>query len=119
MLDPRDRGLAYGDGLFETLRVTAEGAVPLWPGHHRRLQHGARVLGLPSLPERRYLSVVEQGVAALGGKPGVVKLTLTRGPGGAWLPASLEPTANLAMEGGGAAGLVRSAARAGHCAGPV
>ncbi|MGJ3257258.1 MAG: aminodeoxychorismate lyase [Alcanivorax sp.] len=89
MVDPRDRGLAYGDGLFETLRVTADGAVPLWPSHLRRLLRGARVLGLPSLPETRYLSAVAEGVAALGGKPGVVKLTLTRGPGGrGYLPPS-------------------------------
>ena len=82
MLDPRDRGLAYGDGLFETLRVTAEGRVPLWAGHHRRLQQGARVLGLPVLPECRYQAAIAEGVAALAGEPGVVKLTLTRGPGG-------------------------------------
>jgi len=89
LVDPRDRGLAYGDGLFETLRITADGTVPLWPWHLRRLQHGARVLGLPSLSESRYLSVVEEGVAALGGKPGVVKLTLTRGAGGrGYLPPS-------------------------------
>ena len=78
MLDPRDRGLAYGDGLFETLRVTAEGRVPLWAGHHRRLQQGARVLGLPVLPECRYQAAIAEGVAALAGEPGVVKLTLTR-----------------------------------------
>ncbi len=89
MVDPRDRGLAYGDGLFETLRVTADGSVPLWPWHLRRLLRGARVLGLPFLPETRYLSALEEGVAALGGKPGVVKLTLTRGPGGrGYLPPS-------------------------------
>ena len=82
MLDPRDRGLAYGDGLFETLRVTAEGRVPLWAGHHRRLQQGVRALGLPVLPECRYQAAIAEGVAALAGKPGVVKLTLTRGPGG-------------------------------------
>ena len=89
MVDPRDRGLAYGDGLFETLRVTADGSVPLWPWHLRRLLRGARVLGLPFLPETRYLSALEEGVAALGGKPGVVKLILTRGPGGrGYLPPS-------------------------------
>ena len=100
MVDPRDRGLAYGDGLFETLRVTANGVLPLWPWHLRRLQHGARVLGLPFLPESRYLSAVEEGVAALDGKPGVVKLTVTRGPGGrGYLPPS-NPQPTLLCQAG-------------------
>ena len=43
-LNPRDRGLAYGDGVFETVRVAASGEVPLcgratvrawWPGYTR------------------------------------------------------------------------------------
>ena len=100
MVDPRDRGLAYGDGLFETLRVTADGAVPLWPWHLRRLLRGARALGLPSMPQTCYLSAVEAGVAALGGKPGVVKLTLTRGPGGrGYLPPS-NPQPTLLWQAG-------------------
>jgi 4-amino-4-deoxychorismate lyase len=39
------RGLAYGDGVFESMRVT-DGQVPLWPWHLRRLTHGAAQLRL-------------------------------------------------------------------------
>lgn len=99
-VDPRDRGLAYGDGLFETLRVTAAGAVPLWFWHYQRLRQGARVLGLPTLSEKRCLSALEQGIAALDGKPGVVKLTVTRGPGGrGYLPPS-NPQPTLLSQAG-------------------
>ncbi|MEE2604000.1 MAG: aminodeoxychorismate lyase [Pseudomonadota bacterium] len=100
MLDPRDRGLAYGDGLFETLRVTAEGRVPLWAGHHRRLQQGVRALGLPVLPECRYQAAIAEGVAALAGKPGVVKLTLTRGPGGRGYLPPPEPQPTVLWQAG-------------------
>ena len=40
-----DRGLAYGDGVFETLRFTA-GQPHLWQGHMDRLQRG----WLPTTP---------------------------------------------------------------------
>lgn len=45
-LDPADRGLAYGDGLFETLRVEKSRAV-LGDAHFSRLQHSAADLGIP------------------------------------------------------------------------
>ena len=45
-LDPADRGLLLGDGLFETMRA-AGGRVPLLWRHLARLREGARVLGLP------------------------------------------------------------------------
>ena len=35
-----NRGLAYGDGVFETMRVH-DGELPLWPGHLARLREGA------------------------------------------------------------------------------
>lgn len=45
-LDPADRGLAYGDGLFETLRVE-KGRAVLGEAHFARLQHSAADLGIP------------------------------------------------------------------------
>lgn len=79
-LADNDRGLAYGDGLFETVRVAAGGRLPLWPRHRARLLAGARRLGIP-LDE----AALERCLAdALAGhdSAGVLKLTLTRGPGG-------------------------------------
>lgn len=96
MVDPRDRGLAYGDGLFETLRVTAAGQVPLWDRHRQRLLNGARALGIPVPSAVRLEQQLAQGVAELGGQPGVVKLILTRGVGGrGYLPpprAAVKPS---------------------------
>ena len=60
---PDDRGLAYGDGLFETMRVH-RGTVPWWDAHWSRLQRGAQRLRLRLSPklspsrlprQRRYL----------------------------------------------------------------
>lgn len=45
-LDPADRGLAYGDGLFETLRVE-KGRAVLADAHFARLGSSALVFGIP------------------------------------------------------------------------
>ncbi|HJU26191.1 MAG TPA: aminodeoxychorismate lyase, partial [Rhodanobacteraceae bacterium] len=42
-----DRGLLYGDGLFETI-LFLKGAAPLWPRHMERLRHGCERLALPA-----------------------------------------------------------------------
>ena len=39
-----DRGLHYGDGVFETLRLNDSGAIPLWAFHHLRLNDGFKRL---------------------------------------------------------------------------
>lgn len=69
-----DRGLAYGDGVFETIRFVA-GRAPLWPLHLRRLQRSCRRLGLAPADPRRLWS--EASTLADGGD-GIVKLILTR-----------------------------------------
>jgi 4-amino-4-deoxychorismate lyase len=73
-----DRGLGYGDGLFETIRFLGADA-PLWPRHMQRLEEGCRRLGLP-LPGAAGLfgeaRAVSQGLAQA-----VVRITLTRGLG--------------------------------------
>ncbi|MCR3809620.1 aminodeoxychorismate lyase, partial [Pseudomonas aeruginosa] len=45
-LSVRDRGLAYGDGLFETLAVRA-GTPRLLERHLARLEEGCRRLAIP------------------------------------------------------------------------
>ncbi len=74
-----DRGLAYGDGLFETLRVR-EGRPCLWARHRARLLHGCRVLGLPVPAAERLDAEAREHAARLG--EGVLRLILTRGSGG-------------------------------------
>lgn len=75
---PNDRGLAYGDGLFETMRAH-RGGVPWWPAHWARLAAGAVRLKLP-LPDEALARA--EAEALLGGRGGVLKLLVTRGSGG-------------------------------------
>lgn len=98
-VDSRDRGLAYGDGLFETLRVTADGRIPLLSLHLERLRHGAGALAIPVPPEADLALALDQARAELIG-PGVIKLILTRGAGGrGYLPPS-HPTPSLLWQTG-------------------
>ncbi len=69
-----DRGLAYGDGLFETLRFVA-GKAPLWAGHMARLRRGCRVLDLEA-PDVDRLAA-EAGRLA-GDSDSLVKIVLSR-----------------------------------------
>ncbi|GIX30382.1 MAG: hypothetical protein KatS3mg124_0854 [Porticoccaceae bacterium] len=73
-----DRGLAYGHGVFETMRL-AEGRLPLWPLHRARMREGLARLGIPCPDE-----AVECSLRALLERcppAGVVKLTVTAGEG--------------------------------------
>ena len=76
-ISPLDRGLAYGDGLFETMRAH-RGDVPWWDRHWSRLRQGATVLGL-ALPDEARARAELAGL--LDGRDGVAKLLVTRGAG--------------------------------------
>ena len=86
-----DRGLAYGDGLFETMRVH-RGAIPWWSEHWSRLSLGADRLGIPLPEEARVREEVASLFADFG--DGVLKLLVTRGAGerGYAPPAEPVPT---------------------------
>src|SRR5690554_5854709 len=73
-----DRGLNYGDGLFETVRVV-HGRAPLWPRHRERLQQGAARLGI-SFDVAALESALS--VACADVDSAVIKVLLTRGRGG-------------------------------------
>jgi len=74
-----DRGLLYGDGLFETLAVVG-GRPCLWPRHLERLELGCARLGI-SAPERACLA--RETARVIGGNQrGVLKIVVTRGSGG-------------------------------------
>jgi 4-amino-4-deoxychorismate lyase len=80
-----DRGLAYGDGLFETLAVQA-GRPCLWDRHLDRLTSGSRRLAL-ACPNPRLLRD-EAMVLARGHERAVLKIILTRtGRGRGYRPA--------------------------------
>jgi 4-amino-4-deoxychorismate lyase len=77
-VDPADRGLAYGDGLFETM-AARDAQVRRLELHLERLEDGCRRLEIPA-PSR---SVLERDIDACCPRTGraVVKIIVTRGPG--------------------------------------
>ena len=90
-LDTADRGLHYGDGLFETLAVF--NANPPWfEAHYHRLVAGCERLAIPQPDKRVLLQEVKQ--AAAGQHRAVIKILLTSGSGGRGYrrPASPEPS---------------------------
>lgn len=76
-----DRGLAYGDGLFETIAVV-EGRAQHWERHLQRLAAGAERLGIPVPAPSLWASDLSSLLTGAESPRGVVKLILTRGSGG-------------------------------------
>lgn len=82
-----DRGLMYGDGLFETIRIF-EGRAPLFKTHMDRLSRDAKVLGIQVEREQLESLIIEShrrmnaqlDEATLVN--GLWKIILTRGSGG-------------------------------------
>lgn len=74
-----DRGLAYGDGIFRTMRATG-GRIPYWSRHYTKLSHDCGRLALPCPSEATLLSDIHQLLAAA--RDCIVKIVVTRGPGG-------------------------------------
>jgi len=79
-LEPEDRGLAYGDGVFETMLVHA-GEPVWWQEHWRRLLRGAERLGLP-VPDENEVRHECAAMLAESGPRAVLKIVLTRGSSG-------------------------------------
>jgi 4-amino-4-deoxychorismate lyase len=85
-----DRGLLYGDGIFETIAIRDQ-APCHWSAHVQRLMCGAERLGIPC-PDAALLRA-EADALAHGVEHGVLRLTLTRGEGGRGYRPSANPTA--------------------------
>lgn len=75
-----DRGLAYGDGLFETIALV-DGRPRHWDRHYARLHHGADRLGIACPEAALWLEDLQSLQAATADRRAVLKLTLTRGSG--------------------------------------
>jgi 4-amino-4-deoxychorismate lyase len=73
-----DRGLSYGDGLFETIRMMRAHA-PLWERHMQRLATGCARLRIQAPDSRQLWQEALQVSAAL--PDAVVRITVTRGMG--------------------------------------
>ena len=98
-IDAGDRGFTLGDGLFETVRVK-DGAARHLDRHFARLRDGLAVLDF-ALPhdDGALTSAMAALVAASGVTDAVLRLTVTRGPGGrgASVPAIPTPTALITL----------------------
>jgi 4-amino-4-deoxychorismate lyase len=89
-----DRGLAYGDGLFETMALR-DGALRFVDAHLARLADGCRRLAIPPPADadlRAGLAAVTAGTAF-----GTVKLIITRGPGPRGYAPPVSPTPSVVM----------------------
>lgn len=74
-----DRGLLYGDGLFETIAVV-NGVMRHWPRHLCRLQAGCERLGIQAVDA----TILEDECRAVAGEAdrAVLKVIVSRGSGG-------------------------------------
>ncbi|HSU55711.1 MAG TPA: aminodeoxychorismate lyase [Candidatus Dormibacteraeota bacterium] len=80
LLSVLDRGFLYGDGLFETLRIS-NGRPFLWAAHLERLQRGAAFLGIP-IPHGSELKVAAERLIATNGLPEcLIRINVSRGAG--------------------------------------
>ena len=104
LIDVRDRGPAYGDGLFETIALI-NGQVQLWQFHRQRLSSGLLSLGLVSDAEAAASMVdfivqdIQAAYALFDTPQGVIKVTVTRGVGGRGYapPSAIKPTRIVAL----------------------
>ena len=83
------RGLYYGDALFESIRVF-EGRIPLMSGHWARLSNGLRVMGY-AMPALWSAEFFEKEILRVALGNARVRLTVWRSPGGLYLPQDDEP----------------------------
>tara|TARA_B110001452_G_C15146718_1_gene399185 strand:- start:31 stop:897 length:867 start_codon:yes stop_codon:yes gene_type:complete len=85
-----DRGLAYGDGFFETMAWKKEDKtgnffIEFWERHLKRLSNGCRKLNI-NLPSKSILKshgdkIVRKAIL-MGYLSGIIKIIITRGSGG-------------------------------------
>ena len=86
-----DRGLQYGDGVFETMAVFA-GRIGLLDLHLRRLTESCERLRIPLAPVARLTA--ELNAAASGQQRAVLKLIVTRGSSGRGYRAPVSGVSN-------------------------
>jgi 4-amino-4-deoxychorismate lyase len=85
-LQATDRGLHYGDGLFETMAVM-RGSPRFWQAHIDRLGSGCKLLGLPVTAQTVLLREVQ--TVSAGQTLSVAKIIITRGSSGrGYVPVS-------------------------------
>jgi 4-amino-4-deoxychorismate lyase len=95
-VDAQDRGLQYGDGVFETVAVR-EGRPLLWEAHMARLHRGVERLGFVAPPES--LLRAEASALCSNATRAVLKIIVTRGASGRGYAAheTMTPTRILSL----------------------
>lgn len=90
-ISPLDRGLAYGDGVFRTIRVV-NGMPTHWTMHYQALEENCSAIGIVCPGAELFMADFQQ--LFLSDETGVAKLMVTRGEGerGYAPPAITEPT---------------------------
>jgi 4-amino-4-deoxychorismate lyase len=91
--DVGDRGLHYGDGLFETLFLDQNGIIRFWQEHYQRLSLSARRLNI-ECPDQDWFFQRLQPFTAKHEKL-VIKIILTRGSKGRGLSIPSDMTPNV------------------------
>jgi 4-amino-4-deoxychorismate lyase len=76
-----DRGLLYGDGVFETIAVK-QGSMQYWEDHLDRLQLGCQILGIQGLKVSLLEQDIKQLIQSKNEDRCVIKIIITRGIGG-------------------------------------
>ena len=85
-----DRGLAYGDGIFRTMRAV-QGTIPFWTRHYRKLASDCAVLGIACPSEELVLRDLHEVLHSESDC--VLKVIVTRGLGGRGYAVPLQSTA--------------------------
>jgi 4-amino-4-deoxychorismate lyase len=113
-----DRGLHYGDGLFETIAVR-DCNCRFLAAHLRRLAEGCARLNIPVPDELDLHSELQQLTKAA--RHATVKIILTRGTGprGYRLPEKCTPTRIVGIQHTQPVGLPRSGVKVRYCATPI
>ena len=90
-LSPLDRGFAYGDGVFRTIKITG-GKPDHWALHYTKLLEDCNVLGIVCPAADLLMSDLKQLVTDR--HDAVIKIIITRGEGarGYAVPALAQPT---------------------------
>lgn len=101
-ISPEDRGFRFGDGVFETIRIT-RGKIYLWEDHLARLEAGLAALGI-SLETSGLHLLATALIAKNDVVEGILRIAISRGVGSrGYVPTDPEPTcyvtaASVAME---------------------